>query len=236
MRDFLGSHYVSVVESFRGWVTRHRKAAINIKEVDEYLSRAISKLWNNDEVRTWEIVKVILSHCFGNATAENVSMADIAESLVLVDAFEMKDDPPRAGIPIGAVQSLTSHSRLPDSSSRIQNQYETFCERSPLMFRKSRGPDPMAKYSMKSVSQIKTDVLRCAGTEIYLQVGYGIIHTDSPTSIHHFQCMIHAHDPAVFMHLEHSDIMLKVWKKVTLQIFNLEKSKLIWNMIRLIAP
>ena len=145
MRDFLGSHYVSVVKSFRGWVTRHRKAAINIKEVDEYLSRAISKLWNNDEVPTWEIVKVILSHCFGNATAENVIMADIAESLVLVDAFEMKDDSPRAGFHIDAVQSLTSHSRLPNSSSRIQNQYETFCERSPLMFRKSRGPDPMAK-------------------------------------------------------------------------------------------
>ena len=64
-----------------------------------------------------------------------------------------------------------------------------------------------------------------AKPEIYLQVGYGIIHTDSQASIHHFQCMIHAHDPAVFMHLEHSDILLKVWKKGNFANIQLRKVK-----------
>ena len=72
------------------------------------------------------------------------------------------------------------------------------------------------------------DILRSEMTaisEIYLQVGYGIIHTDSQTSIHHFQCMIQAHDPAAFMHLEHSDILLKVWKKGDFTNIQLRKVK-----------
>ena len=52
---------------------------------------------------------------FDKNDVQGTALEPYGESLVLVDAFEMKDDPPRAGIHIDAVQSLTSHSRLPDS-------------------------------------------------------------------------------------------------------------------------
>ena len=37
--------------------------------------------------------------------------------------------------------------------------------------------------------------------------------------------MIQAHDPAAFMHLEHSDILLKVWKKGDFTNIQLRKVK-----------
>ena len=72
------------------------------------------------------------------------------------------------------------------------------------------------------------DILRAELTaiaEIYLQCGYGTIHTDSQTSIHHFQCMENAHDSMEFMHLEHSDLLLKVWKHGVSPDIHLRKVK-----------
>ena len=72
------------------------------------------------------------------------------------------------------------------------------------------------------------DILRAemyAIATIILQANYGDIHTDSQTAIHHFDCMMEAVHPSQFMFLDHSDILLQVWRKATYNHVKLHKVK-----------